>query len=564
MRTKKMMALFLSTILLTIIALLLCSCDLFGGGSKNEKSADKGKTTTPADEGWETVDSPNVYQTLILGCTNVAYQGSKKVVTSNNGVLTIDSQMKISLSETSLWLTIKAKYKSDNPRKNTMATIELSTDETPSADSRIVSLNVYNDEIYVALGNDDKNMPSGRSNKVKFSLANAAWENYFPYDMVKLEPGDISNLAALFVASVVTNSQVKAEYRHSTQGDEYRYNLDIDLDETLSRVFTSNLLKSSNAGDSLSIIKDLEKFIAVFYGVDEADISGGNLPASTLIVNFQTLNNTISSMSLAFDVDLRGKTQLFSGGNMKGTASINKLSIGSDYGSLRIPFVSDTEEMAKYVAFNDTIFSIRFPLDEFKDGNTPTKTMLKITTKIFQGEGERDFMFAEYSDALTGDILHALYIYSNVIYFYTRTDGDLSCFASMEIDDLGTLATKLLRNELGGNSKFYPTKLLAYIINGLSIDNTGIKFSIKPNFYSDVWYNFDDFCSYINSFTAAEMMDNEGIQFFYNYVTTNEVIVTMGTHDPFFEVLSSSDSDVTAIISMLSGVSTDTRLAPAE
>ncbi len=563
MRTKRMAMFLLSTIVMILMALLLSSCSLLGGGGGEEGSGSSGSGgsggKTTKDEGWKTVENPQIYNALVLGCTNVAYQGSKQAIVANKGALTVDSKIKFTLQDTSIWVIVKAKYKSDSPKESTMVSIDLSTEETPSPGSRVASVYLYKDELYFALGNDSSDP---QSNKVKFSIKNVPWQKYFPYAMEKLTTEDIKKLSAVLISGVKTNKANKAEFRRSENGDEYRYALDIDLDATITQIFES-ISSAGNDVMSLDIVKKMKEFVAVFYSVSESDITAGKLPKSSLLVNFQTLNGIISSMDFKFDIDLSEKTKLFGDGKMKGSASVVDLSISNNYASLKIPFVSDLEGMTNYVDFGDIIFTLKLPMEEYKETGLK-RSQLKITTKVFQGEGDKDFLFAEYSDTDEQQVKRGVYIYNNNMYFYSRENEEYKCIKYLDILDAGQLAKDVVGNNMSGSSEFDPVKLFAYIINGLSIDTNGIRFSVKPNFYTDVWFNFNDLCDYINSYTVEDIFEQEEMRNFYNFVLTNEIIFTMGTHDPFFEVLTSSSSAIRDVMSILDNAPEEAKLTLAK
>ena len=565
MRLKRMVILLSLVVLTLVFAMMLCSCGFLNGGEQGGGSGTQpgggggsgsGGGCGDDDVGWKKVDSSNIYTSLILGCTNVAYQGSKGAV-SKKGVLTMDAKLNLTLNGTDLWITLKGKYKSDDPRNNTIVTIDVSTTEEPTPESRIISAYVYRDEIYVALGSDTEEQ---KNNKIKFSLKSLKWPNYFPYEMTKLQSEDIGTLAAAFNSSVVLNKANKAEMRRSQSGDEYRYTLDIDLDETIKMLFKN---VEQIEGLNYEIVDQIKEFVAVFYNVPEDTISTGTLPPSVLNVYFETLNGNISVMNLSFDIDIKEETMLFGGEKMTGSAVIKKLSFGNDYSALAIPFARDEAEQKKYLVFNDTIFTVTVPLEEYRKNPPDSKnTLLKVTTKVFQGEGKDDFVFAEYSDAESGKLLKGIYIYDNIAYFYSRENDSYDCFCSVDIRDLGDLAKKAVSNDLAGDQEFDAVKLFAYIINGVSLSDAGIRFSIKPNFYSAVWYNFDSLCQYINSFTVEDMMEIEGIKAFLNYVKTNEVILTFETHGSFFQIVNSNNRYVRDIVSMLGEVDDEVMLTP--
>ena len=150
MRTKRMVILFSLVVLAIVFAMTLCSCSLLNGGdggsgngsgnTTNTGNDGSGTGETPdADVGWKKVDNADIYNSLILGCTNVAYQGSKTAV-SKKGVLTMESKINLTLNGNDLWLLIKGKYKSSDPRNNTIVTIDVSTTEEPTAESRTLEI----------------------------------------------------------------------------------------------------------------------------------------------------------------------------------------------------------------------------------------------------------------------------------------------------------------------------------------------------------------------------------------------------------------------------------------
>lgn len=559
MRTKRIMVLCLITALMILVAVALCSCGGItpsGGNTSTQKNNNTGTGKGSGDsDGWKkdsTINNSAIYTALISGCSKVAYEGSTQSVEAKGGIMTLDSKIKISMGESVFWVTLLAKYNQASPRTSTMVTVELSTEERATDDSRVVSFNVFDDYLYLAVGND---------NKLKFPIENVNWTKYFPYEMDPLNSSGISDLASAFVSSMATNKANTAYYRHGDSGDEWHYTIDIDLDATITSLF--QFLKKTNK--TIESINDIKKFLAVFLGVSEEDLTiEGRLPQSSVLIDFYTLSDKISQLSIDFDIDTNNRTKLFSDGKMKGSLSVEKLKIGSDLKALGIPFVNDAAEQAKYESFgSNTIFTMNIPLTEYKDGQeAPDSTILNVTTRVFQGMGEDDFIFAEYKDAATQKKLKGVYVYDNIAYFFVNSDGEYKCLCAFEIDDLGELATKVVRNDLNGTNSFDVNKFLAYIVSYLSLKPQEIKISLKPEFYEDVWYNFEDLCAYINTFTEEDLYQVEGINDFYNFVKTNEVIISFATHITFLDVVN-SNAGINDVLSMLNAVGEDKFLQAA-
>ena len=566
MKTKKIVILFL-TVLCVVLALMLCSCSLFGNGNNSGGEGEGGNNAKTPSDGWKTTETDGLYTALLLGGTNVAYQGSQKSIEDNNGILTLDSKVKLTFNGNSLWAILKAKYKNVSPKDNTMFSLEICTDATPTVDNRVVAIYMFRNELYIALGKDFDASDKGKNNKVKVSLNNVGWEQYFPFKMDKLTSGDISAIAGVLSSNIVTNKENIAEKRRNEGVDEYRYTLDINVSESVAGLFGA--ISGIKTLD-LEFIKKAKEFVAVLFGVKVSELLTGDLPDSNLKIKFETHNAIISSFNIDFDVDLSGKTMLFSDGKMSMNASMEKLTLGKDYTQMQIPFASsdNTAERGKYVSFTGSIFSIDIPLDEYSNTDMK-KSMLKVTTRFFQGSGSQDLIFAEYRDQATDKLISGVYIYDNIMYFFSskNDDNEYKCLCSLDVHDLGDLASMAVGNTFNtteGSSQnvFEPSKLLGYIIKGVSIDRTSIKFSIKPSFYTDVWYNFSDLCNFINSMTEEDLWEVEGIRGFYDYVTTNEVIMTFKTDVPILNIIDDKETDFKAVVALLGAVSQDTRLTP--
>lgn len=562
MRSKKMLILFL-TVLCVVLAMMFCSCSLFGGGDDSGSSSGQNNPPKQEEEGWTTVENPNIYNAFLLGCTNVAFQGSKSAIEGNKGVMTMDSKLKLTLDGSSLWIILKGKYKKtaqDDPKDTTIVSFEICTEETPTADNRIIGVYLYKNKLYFALGKDFEESQQ-KNNKVSVSLNNFAWTEYFPYEMERMDSKKISGLSGVLASSLMTNKANKGEYRRKDGVDEYRYSMDIDLAKSIPALFET--LSKPGVGIQAEIVKKAKEFVAVFYGIEESEVMGDNIPDSNVVINFSTHNSIISALNCSFDIDLKGRTQLFDGGKMQSSVSMEKLSIGKDYSAVKIPFANDDKEQKNYVSFTGSTFSVDIPLDEYRNNNiVANNSMLKITTKFYQGDSREDFVFAEYRDKETNNLKKGIYIYNDILYFFALKDGAYTCLCSLDVNDIGDLATRIATNDLGGTNTFEPTKLFAYIINGVSLEQSSVRFSIKPNFYSDVWYNFEDLCSYIDSFVEENVLEVPGIRDFYDYVKTNEVIMTLRTDVPFMNIITGSDTYINGVVSMLGEVSADTRLTP--
>ena len=222
---------FILIVLLLVLSALFCACG-FGGDTTNpnkdnNNNNNNSDNNNDKEDGWEikTVEPQDMYIDFLSAFLNVAYEASADKIDDNKQI-TGDIKVMFSVNDNDFWLTCKGKYDETDPtkiREKAIMSIELSNEETITSESRLLAACIYNDELYIAIG----------KSKVKFSLANSHWTDFFPYEMEKHTSDDLKTIATALVTIVKFKEDPVVKYRRNSTKEEYKYSLNINLKETL-------------------------------------------------------------------------------------------------------------------------------------------------------------------------------------------------------------------------------------------------------------------------------------------------------------------------------------------
>lgn len=524
------------------IAVVMCACD-------NKKNNNVVVNT----DGWETIsniDSKDVYVRFLSGFINVASDVSSSKInnsktTGTSTAVTGNAKVFLCVNDNNLWFSFKGKYDCSDPdtiKDKAIASFELSTSENADDTTRLASVFLYKNELYVAIG----------TNKVKFSVANTDWTPYYPFTIEELSSEKLSQMASMFVTNLTLNNTISGKKRVNDGKDEYNYTLDIDLDSTLSNL-------SKNLGTFLSDntkVDQTKEFIANIFGVTVEQLDNNELPQGSLELTFITSGNRMSALNSKINLDLNETdSKLFDGDDLKVEADIKSLTITNDYANgVKIDFVNDTSERASYKLYDSAIYSLVFPLET----NGSNDYDMKVTTRIFQNDSTNNFVFLEYCDKKTDKVRNAVYFYKNVAYVYITKDGESNAECVYKFNaDLSVLATKMVTNDFAEKSEFNIYNAVAYVIHNLSLTTEEVLFAVKSDFYSAIWYNFDDTLAYLNSLDPDnDIYTMADTKYLIDFVTENQVVYDIKYNTEFLSVIEVGDAKITAVTDMLEALDT--------
>lgn len=526
------------TILVIVMSICLCSCDLFGGGKTDGPKPDE-NNNQPKD-GWTAIASIEdkvVYQQFLNGFTDVAYKISKEEVQKKP--VTLDGKAKISWNGNNFWLFVKGKYDSSSPREKTILSAEISTKEEPTAESKILALYVYKDELYINLG----------GNRVRFSLKNSKWTDYYPYSMKNYSASDLQKIAGVMAGCVNLNTPITGKKRIANGKEEYKYQIDIDLDKSLPMVVNS---LSSMTKDEISI----EELLAAILGVEVKQLIDGDIPQANLKMVFELSSKQISKLDAQLEIDLsETNSKLTDGDDLNAEINLEKLNITNDYvGGLTVDFVNDNEERSKYTSFSEAIYSFVVPMKLYQnDDAVATDYITKVTTRVFQEDSSTNYLFFEYFNKKENAVERAVYLYDGYLYIYGPNKNNERKFLHKSAVDLSDIASRTVSNSFNGKSKMDIYKLIGYVFNNTSITAEELRVLVTEKLFTDVWYNFYDMIDYLDAMTPDYdwKTENPDLLEFEKYMITNEILFTIEYSSEFIDILRPDDERITEIVNRL-------------
>ncbi|MBO5304257.1 MAG: hypothetical protein J6A99_01140, partial [Clostridia bacterium] len=170
-----------------------------------------------------------------------------------------------------------------------------------------------------------------------------------------------------------------------------------------------------------------------------------------------------------------------------------------------------------------------------------------LTTLIFQEDTVENFVFLEYNNSTTNAVERALYIYGDIMYIYVN--GEI---IHRQVLDLTDLANRVVSNNLGGTSRMDIFAVISYVLKYMTITEEELRLEINETIFTDVWYNFSDVISFIDSEGNGELSKNEEAMAFVEFLRTNVAIFTLVYGEPFLSVVEEDNKIITDVTSILS------------
>lgn len=543
-KTRRTM--LLVALLLVIVAALLCSC---GDNKSKVDPGDNKKQEEVDSEGWmkiEKVDNKELINKFLIGFTSVAYDLSYDSVLNKEYSAT--GKVNLEINDSDFFLTIKGKYDDKKKREKAILSVELSSEEKVSDKNRILSFFIFQDKLYLAIENS----------KVCFNISNFAWDEYYPYRMenYKTKSSSLTTISGFLSNSIKFKTTPIGYSRTNSSKQEYKYSVDIDFNKTMQSI--SNSLSELAGSDSKTIVQ-VQNFFANILGLSLQDVQSGNFPAGVVKLDFFISGDNIQTLDLNLEVNLSEKgKKLYGDDKLKIGAKIKEVRIEKSYSAIPIDLVN--EGTSDYVQYNKAIYSVNLPIDvyEAKNDNDSEKYNLHVITRVFQDDNTKNFVFFEYAREDKGIIDRALYVYDNVLYVVLYEDGKYVCKYQMPID-LSDVATRVAMNDLKGESEVDPYAIVVYVLRSLAMNDDGIGFAIDRDFFSKIWYNFDDLIDYMNEISPqGDFKSNEDVNEFINFMRDNQVIVNLPfKSDTAVNVILEDDELVENIIERIQGFKTE-------
>lgn len=529
-------------LLLLVASVCMVACNPTTESSKNTGST--GSTSNndnTSKDGWQVVSNvveKDMYQSLLLGATNIVSELSKSKVDKSNAV-TIDGKVGLTLNGSDLWFSIKGKYDQKDPsliREKAMLSLELYTTEELDATSKQIGIYVYNNELYLCLG----------TNKVKFSLANSQWTNYFPFNVPDISQ-NIAKIAGL-LPQYIKLTEVNGQYRRNSNKEEYKYNANVNVSQTI--VGLCRFLNDEKLFSDREAATTIKEFAADVLNISVNQLERGEVSDSTLQVSFMTSGDQLQDMNASTKIALgKDAKNLIGADEMNVDIKIIDLKITKDYATgTKIAFVNDTKERNSYISYSKAIYALKVPVKRFGENYEVENEnyRLCITTRVFQDNRDNNFFFCEYYNEKNDEVERAVYFYKDYIFLYQIKEEEPECICKFEIN-LSDLATNVVSNTLvpeeeKTNLEVYG--LIAYVLKNISLTNKDISFALNNDFYSKVWYNFYDMLKNINSVAPENLYENEEVVDFVHYITeTGEIVTIEYNNDSVVTIITDDKKD---------------------
>lgn len=536
----------LLVVLALVLSAFLCACVPNQDNNVNNGNNDNNDNNT---DGWEskTVDPQNMYIDFLSGFVNIAYELSANKVNVNKQI-TGDAKVRLIVNGNEFWLTFKGKYDCTDPsliRDKTIVAINLEKDQSAKGnkeDGELIAAYIYKNELYFAIGD----------NKVKFSLENSKWTDYYPYQMKNYNSDDLKTLAGALVSIVKLNKTPDVKYRRNSSKEEYKYDLDIDLKSTIC-----NLV--NNLGKFVSdkkLVNEIKNFISGIFGISIEQLEEGDIPDCSMLVKYFISGKQIAGLKTEINIDMKNSNSyMFNEDNLKLEFDIDKVNITNNWSNgVKIEFVTDSEELKSYKSYSDAIYDLSIPIAIYDENHNSVSDdyKLNIVTRVFQDDNTKNFIFLEYINNLTQKADRAFYVYDNKAYIYSIRNGKTEPEFLSRLDiDLSDIATRIFINDLEGDSKFDIYALIAYGLRNLTITDEEIKLAITKDFFEKVWYNFYDLIDFVDHDNV--LRNDEDISNFLNFVVKNEVLFVIKYDDKeILSIVENTDKYIVNILEKLS------------
>ncbi|MBR1747923.1 MAG: hypothetical protein IJ735_06935 [Clostridia bacterium] len=550
---KKRRLIVFGALAMILVAVLLCSC---GGGGSTKKGSGSGSGSGETSEKWvKTSDltKQDVYSKLWASLTTVAKDLSIDELDHGSKVLGLNGKVKLQINKNDFWLSLKTNYNYKD-RDNAMFSLELSdnerSDTTYSTDDLYLGLYLYKQKLYIAIG----------TTKFSVDLKTEVWNKSFPFDY-KDNSGSISSslknpAIILGMIVVLKDDEFVQKKRDVGATTELNFVLDIDTAKTLKKIvdlLNGALNKEISDPNTLNA---LDEILTGVLGISVEDIESGNIPESSLKVDFTTTTtNKISALSATLKVeDSDNHNTIFNGEDVEISVDMKSFKINNS--NVSIPFVnSDNDaEREKYVYFLDSAFRFSCIEERIVDGRKEDYT-LSITAKIFQEQRNKNFAFLDCIDE-DDNVVMAGAVYNDVAKLFKRVDGELVCTVSLPLD-ISTVAEKVVANDFAKvvqnddgtetvvKSEFNVMTALGYVFGALRVNAENISLIVDKDLFSSVWFNFYDALEYLNGLFDEDLFtDVDAIVEFKEYIVDVDRTIYLPYDRSFLYVVNDNEKQL--------------------
>ena len=121
-----------------------------------------------------------------------------------------------------------------------------------------------------------------------------------------------------------------------------------------------------------------------------------------------------------------------------------------------------------------------------------------------------------------------------------------------QVLDLTDLANRVVSNDLGGTARMDIFTVISYVLKYMTITEEELRLEINETIFTDVWYNFSDVISFIDSEGDGALSKNEDAMAFVEFLRTNVAIFTLVYGEPFLSVVEEDNKIITDVTSILS------------
>lgn len=495
-------ALFALLIIL-VMAMLIAGCTPTGPTGDNRKNGGD-------DDTWKTIagDEGEMYKTLVQGAMGSLRDISDQKVNTTNPIFSIDSKLKLEFNEFNLWLEFKMNYKLNDDKVLKFSAEILNDDESE------VIVGAYFMDGYLYL-----KLLDGEAGKMKFPIKNQVIGDLFP---IKYKTTDVAAMSVLLSSIIEVQGNITGKTRTNGTIHEFQYSFDINLPKTLQKIVDSFDLEQMEGIDTdmLSII------IQRVLGVTLEDIEAGNLPSSSVSVDFATSGQKLTNFKLNLDVDQStSQNTLFGGGDIDVTIDLEKLTIDNKYTS--IPFFTKkietpdgdlVDEYTTYQNYLDQSFGVRFAITEKGDTAAENRNFfLKAEMKLDIEEVNGNDVLIEILDE-DGKPITGLYFDDGMLYLYTTKEDDgYQKRQTLELDVV-ELFERIFEGDIiidnpEPSEKREAIEYVAFVIGALRITDEKISFTIDDNFYDVLLPGFENIIQYANDILDNPDIDLEEILF---------------------------------------------------
>ncbi len=534
--------------LFAILVLLVTALFIAGCTTPTEK--DKPKTEEP--DTWTVIAAPDesdMYQTLIQAAMGSLKDISDQKVNNTNPIFSIDTKLKLEFNDFSLWFVFKMNYKLED---------ETVTDDKSELKFSAEIMNEEETEVilgaYFMKGSLYLKLMDGEAGKLQFPIKNQVIGDLFPIEYKEIK---IPDIALMLSGGIVINGDISGKSRLDGTIPEFQYSFDINLPATLQAIVDSFELETLEGFDAATLSSIIEKVL----GVTLDEIEAGELPESSVKVNFATSGQKLTNFKLDLSVDQEEGTQntLFGGGDIALSVDLVKLTINKEYTS--IPFFTNkilvgedqVNEYTTYPNYIEQSFGIRLPVTELgataaENKDFTIKAEMKLDLEEVNGNDVLIEILNSEDEAVTG-----IYFDDGILYLYTTLDGDYQQREALELD-IVQLFQKIQDGVTIDNPvpdvKREALEYVAFVIGALRLSDESISFIMDKNFFDVLFPGFVNIVEYGNELLGGDMdlgqmmRDAFGGVDLVTYITTSTYEFTLDLSDDAENFVYIIDGDI--------------------